>query len=118
MKEQMNIDIKEQHKCYHFNRGYCKFKDQCNYYHPTIDCRSKCKDITCKFRHQNACTYGDNCYHHKSQTCEYLHESNDLPEVTLACEDEEQNETHKVILLAPSTNNDEANKNTELQVEI
>ena len=118
IQEQINTDIKEKRKCYHFNRGYCKLKDQCFYHHPTVDCRIKCKVITCKYRHRNACKYGDNCYHHKSQTCEYLHESNNLPEVTLACEDEDQSKNHKVILTAPSTNNDEANTNTELQVKI
>ena len=116
--QQMNIDIKEQRKCYHYNRGYCKFKDQCPYYHPALDCIIKCKEITCIYRHRNACTYGDNCYHHKRKTCEYLHESNNLPDVTLVYEDEDRSKTHGVILTAPSTTNDEANDNTELKIEI
>ena len=116
--QQMNIEIQEQRKCYHFNKGYCKFKEKCDYYHPTIDCIDKCQVVTCKYRHRNVCTYGDNCYHHKKQKCEYLHDSNNLPEVTLACEDEDQNKAHKVILTAPSTNKDIENENAELKLEI
>ena len=87
-------------KCYYFNKGYCKFKNKCKYYHPTCDCQNKCENRkTCTKRHRRLCKYNDKCYFKQSNICEFLH-----IDVTLAAADNKQNEAHKVILAVPNTN--------------
>ena len=99
---------KEQSKCYHYNKGYCRYKEKCPFYHPDIDCVKECNDITCKYRHRLKCKDGENCYYNQRKACEYLHTHIDLPDVTLSSGYEEQGKAHKVILTKPSSNDSEA----------
>ena len=95
----------EQNKCYYYDTGYCKYKQNCKLYHPTEDCINKCKENKCKFRHRRICKNGENCFY-KHKKCEYLH----IPEteVTLASKDEQILTKLKLI----------ENENSELQTEI
>ena len=102
----------QEEKCYYYNKGYCKYKQECTKYHPTEDCKSKCVETNCKFRHRQMCKNGTNCYF-KNKKCEYLHSCDNTSEVALAkfldvpmtFDDNEERETHKVILAALSPNN-------------
>ena len=73
------------------------YKNNCKLVHPTEDCKIKCSDKKCKFRHRRECKDGLNCYF-KDKFCEYVHD------VTLASEDSEQTKAHKVILTETSAN--------------
>ena len=41
-------------KCYHFNQGYCKEKENCTYVHIIEECPTNCKIITCELRHKKS----------------------------------------------------------------
>ena len=36
------MDKNNEMKCRYYNRGYCKQKESCDYYHPTRDCLTRC----------------------------------------------------------------------------
>ena len=72
---------------------YCKNKDKCDDYHPNEDCRTKCTEKGCVFRHRSLCKYKEYCYHNINGKCEYVHVTSD---------DEIENEAHRVILSATS----------------
>ena len=66
---------KEQRVCKYFNSGYCKFKGDCKYTHPKVNCAQiECKNKRCHKRHPKKCRYGDNC--RRKSSCLYKH---DLP---------------------------------------
>ena len=95
---------KNQIKCKYYDKGYCKKRDKCFFYHPKTECIGQCNDKnTCPHRHRNKCRYGKECYHFKNNVCEFKHEEIELVDVTLASENKQQNKTHNVILAAPST---------------
>ena len=87
----------EPEKCYHYDKGYCKFKNKCPLYHPNEDCIKNCDEKQCKFRHRRKCRNGENCFF-KSKSCEYVHVITDLNDVTLADGDNKTKKAHKVIL--------------------
>ena len=91
-------------KCKFYNKGYCKHKENCKYYHPTNDCKICDNARTCRNRHRSICKYGNNCYHNKAKVCEYKHTGNDLTDVTMANNDDQQIQAHKVILAADKLN--------------
>ena len=86
----MTTDSNNQIKCRYFDKGYCKLKNSCKYYHPSSDCENRCKDDKCRYRHRRDCKYGDICYHNKRNVCEYAH-NNEIP---MNVDDKEQNEAH------------------------
>ena len=89
-------NMTEEIKCKFYDKGYCKKKDQCNYYHPTNDCE-KCENIkTCRLRHRIICRYGKYCYHNNVKACVFRHM--DIP---LARNDNQEVQAHKDILAAP-----------------
>ena len=114
--------MKTPRKCKYFDKGYCKYKDKCPYYHPTIDCE-QCENSTmCNKRHRSMCKYENICYFNKTNSCEYKHldESSD---VTMASTDNEQIQAHKVILDSKSANmtetiQDKTNEIEKLKEEI
>ena len=72
--EESNIE-KYNSKCYYYNRGYCKKKNNCLFFHPTMDCIENCPGKTiCNKRHRKHCKYGNNCYHNRQQICEFKHD--------------------------------------------
>ena len=49
-------------KCRYYNRGYCKFQEECNFAHPSTICQDllqngKCYLRQCPDRHPNICRY-------------------------------------------------------------
>ena len=120
-----------QQKCYYYDKGYCKFKDKCEFYHPNIECTNQCKNRRkCRNRHKIECKYGNDCHFLKNTSCEYLHLIIDLPDITLNNEDNGKSknllkrnkhshplilmrdlkaEAHQVILAAPSTIEEQLN---------
>ena len=69
-----NIDTNI-NKCYYYNRGYCKKKKKCLFFHPTSDCKENCTvKNKCDKRHRKKCKYGDRCYHNIQNICEFKHE--------------------------------------------
>ena len=62
-------------KCYYYNKGYCKKKQTCLFFHPTLDCTEKCSGKNdCKKRHRKKCRYGGRCYHDQQNVCEYSYD--------------------------------------------
>ena len=83
--------ITSKRKCHYYDKGYCKNKDQCKFYHATTDCKNQCiKKSICPNRHKKECKYGDKCYHNQDKSCEFLHLESNLSDVTLLTNDNQQ----------------------------
>ena len=72
--------IKIPRKCRFFNRGYCKYQDQCNYHHSPVICQKYlstgiCEEKACSARHPRHCRYwstkAEGCK--RESACQYLH---------------------------------------------
>ena len=81
--ENLNINIrKSPRKCRFFNRGYCKYQDNCSYFHSNTICESYlkngiCDEKACLSRHPRQCRYwstrAEGCQ--RENRCQYLHVS-------------------------------------------
>ena len=61
-------------KCKYFNTGFCKYKDECQYFHPKEICEEvSCINKGCRYRHPKQCRYKDQC--HRRSLCAYRHEN-------------------------------------------
>ena len=67
-------------KCRYFNRGHCKFKENCKYFHSSSICDmflkdGICQENGCKQRHPKDCRYWisniEGC--NRKENCDYLH---------------------------------------------
>ena len=66
-------------QCYHHNKGYCKFRDQCHFQHYKDICQNRvCKDLKCPFRHPKPCRNGENCKFLKLKKCAYKHDDHNV----------------------------------------
>ena len=74
--EKRNLLLK---KCNFFNKGFCKFKENCPFLHPTVICTElNCKEKECSQRHpkncknflKGSCKFGELCefIHHDEST--------------------------------------------------
>ena len=87
----MTTEVKKrQVKCKYYNKGYCKKKNECLFYHPTNYCIDKCKNSECKFRHRIKCRYVQYCYHYIKNQCEYIHESTEVLDVPMTTDENEK----------------------------
>ena len=77
---QNDISEKQARKCRYFNRGHCKFKQNCNFHHSTSICvkllqNEICSGRGCSDRHPKDCRYWtrnpQGC--HRKDKCDYLH---------------------------------------------
>ena len=76
-----NGEIEEKHrrKCRYFNRGYCKYKENCKYYHSPNICEEYqengiCAKDRCWYRHPKHCrNWSRNPEGCRYKSCEYLH---------------------------------------------
>ena len=60
--------------CYHNNRGFCSFRDNCKYQHYKDICsKTICREKECKRRHPVICRYKDECKFHKTNSCAFKH---------------------------------------------
>ena len=60
-------------KCEHYDRGYCKEKNNCPKIHPNIICGGNCEDKrTCMKRHQIPCKNSPSC---TWKSCEFSHKT-------------------------------------------
>ena len=84
----------EERKCYYYDKGYCKNRNNCKLLHPTEDCKTKCSVKECKLRHRRDCKDGNNCLF-KNKKCEYVHPIPNLFDVTLVSRDDQQKKTIK-----------------------
>ena len=90
-------------KCKYYDKGYCKNKTNCLFYHPTSDCKEKCYNKEYRLRHRILCRYRQYCYHQMSGQPEFVHLRKNIHNVPMAVNDDQQGEAHKVILAAQST---------------
>ena len=61
-------------QCYHNNRGYCSFGDQCRYQHFKQICsKNICTERECNKRHPVLCRYKDECKFYKKHNCAFRH---------------------------------------------
>ena len=61
-------------QCYHHNRGYCSFRDNCRYRHFKGICtKNICRDRECEKRHPVICRFKDDCKFNKSNNCAFKH---------------------------------------------
>ena len=67
-------------KCRYYNRGYCKFHDQCNFFHSSSICEQfqqegMCRKKGCRERHPRNCRYWtknpEGCK--RNELCQYMH---------------------------------------------
>ena len=62
-------------KCKYYNTGYCKFRDQCKFNHPSDICQeNECKNKKCSNRHPRNWRYKMKCK--RQTTCAYKHNKN------------------------------------------
>ena len=97
---------KEQLKCKYYNKGYCKNRSECKFYHPTSDCKEQFENRKCKFRHRNICRYKQYCYHYMKGQCEYIHAPMDLFDVPMAIDDKVKSDSswqHRVSTIKINT---------------
>ena len=67
-----------QFKCYHHDRGYCKFGEQCHYQHFREICQNRnCKLKECRKRHPKPCRNGHQCKFYRSNICAFKHDNED-----------------------------------------
>ena len=65
--KQSFVQENDQKRCKWWNRGYCKFKQQCPFLHPKEICiEEKCVNKDCQKRHPN------NCKNYEKGTCKFL----------------------------------------------
>ena len=96
-------------KCRYFNRGYCKYKMKCRYFHPKNVCQEyvtnqKCSNSDCIDRHPKPCKWTAQTGGCKRiNGCDYLHatsvgmQTNEPQEYTcISCKDTWQNRSHVV----------------------
>ena len=85
--EDYNIERKI-HKCRYYDRGHCKYKRGCKYFHPRDICKyyldnGKCMEKSCVDRHPKVCKFWSKskagCK--RGQACDFIH-------VTLAQHDD------------------------------
>jgi hypothetical protein len=58
-------------KCKYHNVGYCKYKDNCKFSHPSAECENKCQQKMCMKRHIKLCRYGMKC--RLKEKCAFKH---------------------------------------------
>ena len=76
-------------QCYHHNRGYCRYKDQCRYRHFQGICiKNICRDKECDKRHPVICRYKDDCKFKKANNCAFRHIDRKTPMVNTDFEKE------------------------------
>ena len=64
-------------KCEHYDKGYCKERNNCLNEHPNTDCDGQCQDKKlCPLRHRKFCKDGENCIFYASHACEFFHKEN------------------------------------------
>ena len=82
--EMKNLERNYEKKCRYEDKGYCKYKSNCKFYHPGQICEKflrdgKCESgQTCNNRHPRKCRYwkgGEGC--NRQQACKYLHDQGD-----------------------------------------
>ena len=78
-------------KCRYYNRGHCKFKEKCNYFHSSSVCDTFlkdgiCQEKGCNERHPKDCRYWtrniEGC--NRKENCDYLHNNSKKLSDTLA----------------------------------
>ena len=75
------IDNGMRRKCRYYNRGHCKYRERCKFYHPRDICKKhlesgKCDIKECSDRHPKVCKYwntSNNGCKRKTE-CDFLHE--------------------------------------------
>ena len=79
-KKIANETEEEIKKCRYFDTGYCKFKLECKFSHPTETCKTyleglKCDRNVCKMRHPKECKWFLGITGCKRRDCDFLHVS-------------------------------------------
>ena len=69
----MNLKMTSLIRCYHYNLGYCKNKNNCIYLHSDEECVNNCIDDNCLKRHRKLCKDGENCFYYNNNKCEFNH---------------------------------------------
>ena len=71
-------------KCEHFNRGYCKFQNNCEKKHNDEVCKNiDCDEDKCEMRHPNPCKFGFRCRFNKKDKCLFSHDTSALDDIKL-----------------------------------
>ena len=84
-KCEVQSEKKTTRKCRYFNRGYCKYRERCRFYHSPNICKvylekGICRKNSCSDRHPRKCKYKENCPRYEQ--CQYLHvESEKVDEI-------------------------------------
>ena len=120
--EGKKLRVKEKRKCRYDNRGYCKHKNMCLYYHSGQVCEQflrdgKCETVkTCQHRHLRDCRYwlraDGGCTH--GEACRYLHRrGKDTLKDTLETVSVEMSTVDDIIKVSEETNDSNVSTNEE-----
>ena len=68
-------------KCRYYNRGFCKYRENCKFFHSTVMCKTylaegTCNKVACYDRHPKVCKFwaGSSKGCPRNASCEFLHE--------------------------------------------
>ena len=120
--EGKNLKVKEKRKCRYDNRGYCKHKNMCLYYHSGQVCEQFLRDRkcetgkSCQHRHPIDCRYwlraDGGCTH--GEACRYLHRrGKDTLKDTLETVSVEMSTVDDIIKVSEETNDSNVSTNEE-----
>ena len=76
MQEKQSME--EIRKCFHYNKGFCKRKNECPLYHPENTCKQFekegfCSRSICRDRHQKTCKYWKAGHCYRGESCQFSH---------------------------------------------
>ena len=79
-EEQEKLKESKPRKCRYFNRGFCKYREKCRYYHSAVICKEYvkegcCRKNICSERHPKSCKFwtktSGGCP--RGENCQFLH---------------------------------------------
>ena len=79
--EDVKISRNKIKKCRYFNRGFCKYKTKCRFFHPRENCPEymktyKCEVKDCQLRHPKQCKWlSTDAGCKRGSECSYLHDA-------------------------------------------
>ena len=68
----------KQTKCRYFDKGFCKYKSRCKFFHPSLICsiyerNGNCEERTCLDRHPETCKFWLKERCNRNEDCDFFH---------------------------------------------
>ena len=106
MKRTIKINNSEITICKYYDNGYCRYKENCKYFHSAKNCEViNCENQTCKNRHPKQCRYyrRQNCKF--GEDCCFKHDKNGNDFTEKVCSEENNKLKNKLKVLEKALEN-------------